>query len=174
MQAGALFGWISLWLVPVIREALRSANPRRWRAPEIGALMRLTPDANRRFLKKGTPAHLLAFASPLMMLWLTQLSWSPGSTTMGLAALGIAASHGLAWAGLRRVEGGGSVSYTQAIVALLFATLSLVFLLEGETLLLVLAVEAAALHFVAKRLSDRVVSSIGHALFAVVGAWIFS
>jgi hypothetical protein len=107
------------------------------------------------------------------MLWLTQLAWSPGSTTMGLVTLGIAASHGIAWAGFRSVEGGGSVSYTQAIVALLYATLSLVFLLEGETLLLVLAAEAAALHFVARRLSDRVISSIGHALFAVVGAWIF-
>ncbi|MDQ3375896.1 MAG: DUF2339 domain-containing protein [Actinomycetota bacterium] len=174
LQVGALFGWISLWLVPAAREALRSTNPGRWRAPEIGAAMRVVLVGNERFLKDGTPAHVLSFFSPLITLWMTQLFWSPGQTALGLVALGIAASHGIAWVGFRRVERGGSVSYTQAIVALLFATLSLVFLLEGETLLLVLAAEAAALHLVARRLSDRVVSLIAHALFAVVGAWMFS
>ena len=173
LQVGALFGWISLWLVPSAREALRSANPGRWRAPEIWAPMRLLPTGNERFLNEGTPACLVSFASPLVLLWMTQLAWSPGSTTLGLVAIGISASHALAWAGFRRVERGGHVSYTQAIAALLFATLSLIFLLEGETLLLMLAAEAAALHFLARRLSDRVVSMIGHALFAIVGAWIF-
>lgn len=174
LQAGALFGWISLWLVPAAREALRSANPGRWRVPEIGASMRPIVTGNERFLKEGTPAHLLSFASPLVLLWMTQLLWGPGSTTMGLVTLGIGASHGLAWVGFRRIERGGAVPYTQAVVALLFATLSLVFFLEGQTLLLVLAAEAAALHLVARKLADRVVSLIGHALFAIVGAWSFS
>ena len=173
LQVGALFGWISLWLVPSAREALRSANPGRWRSPEISAPMRLLLADNERFLNEGTPAHPVTFASPLVLLWMTQLVWSPGATTLGLVAIGISASHALAWAGFRRVERGGHVSYTQAIVALLFATLSLVFLLEGETLLLALAAEAAALHLVARRLPDRIVALIGHALFAIVGAWIF-
>ncbi|MEJ7843886.1 MAG: DUF2339 domain-containing protein [Rubrobacter sp.] len=173
LQVGALFGWISLWLVPATREALRSGDPGRWRAPEIGALMRVILAGRERALVAGTPAQLLSFASPLILLWMTQLLWSPGRTTLGLVALGISASHGLAWAGFRRIERGGRVPYTQAIVALLFATLSMAFFLEGETLLLALAVEAAALHLVARRLSDRVVSYIAYALFAVVGAWIF-
>ncbi|HEV2093408.1 MAG TPA: DUF2339 domain-containing protein [Rubrobacter sp.] len=173
LQAGALFGWISLWLVPAGREALRSANPGRWRVPEIGGSMRPIATGNERFLKEGTPAHLLSFASPLISLWMTHLLWSPGRTTLGLVTLGIAASHGLAWAGFRRGGRGGRVAHTQAIVALLFATFSLAFLLEGQTLLLVLAAEAAALHFVARRLSDRAVSLIGHALFAVVAARVF-
>jgi hypothetical protein len=173
LQVGAFFGWVSLWLVPAVREAFRSANPGRWRVPEIGVSMRAVSAGNARFFKDGTPAHLLSFASPLITLWMTQLLWSPAQATLGLVAFGIAASYGLAWAGFRRTERGGRVSYTQAVVALLFATLSLVFLLEGETLLLVLAAEAAALHLVARRLSDRVVSFTGHALFAVVGAWIF-
>src|SRR3712207_1350960 len=63
--------------------------------------------------------------------------------------------------------------YAQAIVALLFATISLAYLLRGEALLFALAAEAVALHLVARRLSDRVVSCMGHALFAVVGAWVF-
>src|SRR3712207_8936578 len=54
--------------------------------------------------------------------------------------------------------------YAQAIVALLFATISLAYLLRGEALLFALAAEAAALHLVARRLSDRVVCCMGHAL----------
>ena len=171
LQAGAVFGWISLWLVPAAREALRSGDPGRWRVPETGALMRAILGGKERPSVDEIPAHLLSFVLPQILLWTTKLLWGPDSTTMGLVALGISAIHGLAWAVFRGVERRGLVPYTQAIVALLFATLSLAFLLEGEMLLLVLAAEAATLHFVARRLSDRVVSLMAHALFAVVGAW---
>ena len=174
LQAGVLFGWTSLWLVPCVREALRSANPRRWRAPDIGRPMRAILTGYELSLKSGVSARLLSFASPATALCMTQVLWDPGRTKMGLVALGFAASHVLAWVAFRRVGGGRGVSYDQVIVALLSATLSLALLLEGEGLLLVLAVEAAAVHLVAGRLSDRVVSSIGHALFAIVGAWVFS
>lgn len=173
LQAGAVFGWISLWLAPAAREALRSENPGRWRAPEIGALMRAVLGGKERPSVDEIPVHLLSFLLPQILLWTTQLLWDPDSTAMGLVALGISAAHGLAWAVFRRIEPEGLVPYTQAIVTLLFATLSLAFLLEGEMLLLVLAVEAAVLHFVAGRLSDRVVSLMAHALFVVVGAWTF-
>jgi uncharacterized membrane protein len=173
LQAGVIFGWVTLWLVPSAREALRHARPRRWRVPEVGVAMRLLAGDKERYLSDGTPARLLTFASPLISLWMTHLVWSPDRTTLGLVALGISASHALAWIGFRRVGRGERVSHAQAIVALLFATFSLAFLLEGEALLLVLAVEAAALHFVARRLSDRAVSLTGHALFAVVAAWVF-
>jgi uncharacterized membrane protein len=135
--------------------------------------MRLLAGDKERFLVDATLARLLSFASPLVSLWMTHLVWSPGRITLGLVALGISAGHALAWIGLRRVGRGEDLSHAQAIVALLFATLSLAFLLEGEALLLVLAVEAAALHVVARRLSDRAVSLIGHALSTVVAAWVF-
>ena len=172
LQAGVVFGWTSLWLVPAARETLRSANPRRWPVPEMAPPIRSLVGGDGR-LSGGTSARLVAFGAPLISLWITQILWEPGGTTMGLVALGIAASHGLAWAGFRRVERGGRVSYAQAIVALLLATISLAYLLRGEALLFALAAEAAALHLVARRLSDRVVSCMGHALFAIVGAWVF-
>ena len=173
LQAGVIFGWVMLWLVPSAREALRHARPRRWRVPEVRTAMRLLAGDKERYLSDGTPARLLSFAAPLISLWMTHLLWSPGRTTLGLVALGISAAHALAWVGFRRVGRGERVSHAQAIVALLFATFSLAFLLEGEALPLVLAVEAAALHFVARRLSDRAVSLIGHVLFTVVAAWVF-
>lgn len=174
LQVGISFGWISLWLVPAVRETLRSADPRRWPVPEGAAPVRALLDGHRRLWKNGIPERLLSFASPLAALGMTQDLWDPGRTTMGLVALGVAAAHGLAWAGFRRVEGGGRVSYAQAIVALVFATLAVILLLEGRTLLLALAAEAAALRFVAGRLGDRVVGAISHALFAGAGAWVLS
>ena len=173
LQAGVLFGWVMLWLVPSVREALCSASPGRWCVPEVGAAMRLLAGDKERFLVDGTLARLLSSASPLISLWMTHLLWSPGRTTLGMVALGISAGHALAWIGFRRVGRGERVSHAQAIVALLFATFSLAFLLEGEALLFVLAVEAAALQFVARRLSDRAVSLIGHALFVAVAAYVF-
>lgn len=173
LQVGVLFGWVSLWIVPSVREALRRADPRRWRAPEYPAPLRALLSAESRSFREGTLAGAISFASPLISVYMTQLLWSPGRTAMGFVILVFAAGHGLAWAGFRRADRGGHVSYAQAIVALVLATLSLTFLLEGEALLLALAVEAAALHLAARDLSDKVVSCIGHALFVIVGAWVF-
>ncbi len=174
LQAGVLLGWLSLWLVPAAREALRSADPARWRVPDPGIPLRGLLGGDVPFRSDATPARLLSLASPPVALWMTAHVWDPGRTTLGLVALSIAAAHGLGWVVFRRVAGGGCVSYAQAIVALVFATLALVFLLEGRTLLLALAVEAAGLRFVAGRLPDRVVGAISHALFAGVGAWTLS
>ena len=172
LQAGVIFGWVALWLVPVVREALRSAKPARWRGPEPGAPVRALP--GWRFSNDGALAHALSFASPAGAILMTLHLWDPGRTTMGLVALTIMTAHGLARVVFRRVAGGGRVSYAQAIVALVFGTLALVLLLEGRTLLLALAAEAAALRFVAGRLSDRIVGAASHALFTGVGARVLS
>ena len=173
LQAGVLYGWVLPWLVPCAREALCSARPGRWRTPEAGAAMRRLTGGRESLFEDGTLTVGISFASPLAALWTTEVVWSPERDVLGLVALGISAGHALAWAGLRRVGGADRLSHAQALVSLLFATFSLAFLLEGEALLLALAVEGAALHFVARKLSDRAVSLVGHALFAVVAAWVF-
>lgn len=166
VQAGVVLGWASLWLVSAAREALRLGQPGRWGVREPGPFVRVLIGKN------GTLAHLLSFALPVIGLGFTQLLWDPGRTTMGVAAVGVAVLHGLAWAGFRRVAGGGRVAYTQAVVALLISTLAMALLLEGAALLLVLAAEAAALHLLARRLSDDKLAAIAHGLFLFVGAWL--
>jgi uncharacterized membrane protein len=55
---------------------------------------------------------------------------------------------------------------------LLFLTLAFVQLLDGNALFLTLAVEAAALHLLSRRLPDRALLVGGHLLFALVGLWL--
>ena len=169
LQAGVIFAWLALWLVPTVREVLRSRDPSRWPLPEPGIIVRAI--SGERVPYGGAFAHGLSFATPLVALLFTQGIWDLDKALLGWVALGLAAAHALAFAGFRRFEDGGRISYTQGLAALLLATLSLVLMLEGNALLFTLAAEAAALHLLARRLSDRVLSIEAHILFLAVGAW---
>ena len=171
LQAGVVFAWLALWLVPAGREILRSRDPSRWPLPQPGSLVRAL--SGERVLRSGAFMHTLSFAAPLVALLFTQVIWDLEKTSLGWVALGLAAAHALAFAVSRRAEHGGRMSYTQALVALLLGTLSLVLVLEGNVLLFVLAAEGAALHLLARRLSDRILSIEAHLLFVAGGSWIF-
>ena len=67
---------------------------------------------------------------------------------------------------------GRCLAYVQALAALLFLTLAFVQLLKGNALFLTLAVEAAGLHLLSHRLSNRALLVGGHLLFALVGLWL--
>jgi len=170
LQAGVIFAWLALWLVPTIREVLRSRDPSRWPIPEPGAIARAL--SAERVSHGGAFMHGLSFATPLVALLFTQGIWDLEKISLGWVALGLAAAHSLASAGFRYIESGGRISYTQGLSALLLATLSLVLILEGNALLFTLAAEAAALHLLARRLSDRVLSIEAHILFLAVGVWL--
>jgi hypothetical protein len=100
------------------------------------------------------------------MIWqLTDERW--GWITLTLAAIyGITAWASRNWEAIR------TLARVQALTALLFLTLAFVLLLDGNALLLTLAAEAAALHLLSRRLSDRALLVGGHFLFAVVGLWL--
>jgi uncharacterized membrane protein len=137
MQVGTTFAWVVLGLATAGREVLRSRNPRRWRRPERGALARLF--FADEVLKSSVPAHLLSVAAPLVALWFTQEIWRLEETSLGWISLAGAVLYAIIALLVRRVENGGRVHYTQAITALLLATLALVFLLDGDVLLVALA-----------------------------------
>jgi len=170
LQAGLVFAWLALWLVPAIREVLRSRDPSRWPLPEPGPISRAL--SAERVSHGGAFMRGLSFATPLVALLFTQGIWDLEEVSLGWVALGLAAAHALAFAGFRHIENGCRISYTQGLSALLLATLSLVLILEGNTLLFTLAAEAAALHLLARRLSDRVLSIEAHILFLAVGTWL--
>ena len=171
LQAGVVFAWLALWLVPVTREVLRSRDPSRWPLPQPGSIVRAI--SGERVLHGGAFMHGLSFAAPLVALFFTEGIWDLEKASLGWVALGLAAAHALAFVVFRRVENGSRMSYTQALVALLLGTLSLVLVLEGNALLFTLAAEAAALHLLARRLSDRILSIEAHILFLAVGTWLF-
>ncbi|WP_166396801.1 DUF2339 domain-containing protein [Rubrobacter marinus] len=164
LQLGVSFAWLLFWLVPTLREALRARYP--------AAL----PSPANAFVGGGVLAHATSVSSPLVALAFTQAIWQPASGVLGSVALAAAALYALAALALRRLEGthiqSASLSFTQALVALLLLTISMVLVLDGDALLFALAAEAAVLHAAARRISSRVLSFEAHVLWAAVAVWV--
>lgn len=169
LQAGVVFSWLALWLAPTTRQVLRARNPPQWSPPEGGSAVMAPADVRAA---SDASAHTVILATPLVALAFTQGIWGLAEETLGWVSLGAAALYALFSMALRRVEGGGGDYYVQALAALLLGTLSMVLLLEGAALFFALAAEATALHFVSRRLSDRVVAFQAHALSLIVGGWL--
>jgi uncharacterized membrane protein len=165
LQLGVVFGWLSFWALPVLREVLSATNPERWSWPSLGILEGSQPLASRH-------AHILTAATPLIALGLSRLIWQLTDESWGWITLALAAIYGItAWV-LRKWEEDRGLAYVQALAALLFLTLAFVQLLKGNALFLTLAVEAAGLHLLSHRLSNRALLVGGHLLFALVGLWL--
>ena len=163
LQLGVAFAWLLFWLVPALRETLRARNPA---AP---------PSPTNAAATGAALAHATSVSSPLVALTFTQAVWMPERGTLGFVALGGGALYALAALAFRRLEGtrrqASHVSFTQALVALLLLTISVVLVLEGDALLFTLAAEAAVLHHATRRFSSRVLSFEFHLLWAVVATW---
>jgi len=165
LQLGVDFGWLSFWALPVFRETLFATDPDRWSWPSLGVFEGLRPLASRH-------AHILTVATPLIALGLSRLIWQWTDEGWGWITLALAAIYGItAWV-LRDWEEARGLAYVQALTALLFLTLAFAQLLNGNALFLTLALEAAALHLLSRRLSDRALLVGGHLLFALVGLWL--
>ena len=172
LQIGVLFAGLLLWSVSVAREVLRRRCPARWDSPEPGWMAQRLFASDEHVLKSGTAAHLLSVTSPFLVLVFTGEIWSLQKASLGWLALAGAAVYTLAAGVLQRIERGGRLSYTHSLVALLLSTLSVVLVLEGDTLFFALAAEAALLHLVSRWLPDRKLSALAHVLFLVVGTWL--
>lgn len=144
LQFGVIFAWLLFWLVPVAREILL--------------------DSGRR------TAHLYTVSTPTVALGFTALVWRLPSSDFGLITLSGAALYTFALALWRLAR--NDLSYTHALVALLLLTCALVLMLEDDTLFFTLAAEAAALHLLARRFSDRIISAGAHLLFAAAALWL--
>lgn len=171
MQIGVTFAWAALWIAATGREVLRARDPRRWPRPEPGVLTRtLFADD---VLRSSAPAHVVSAAAPLGALWFTKVVWDLKDLSLGEISLGVAALYALAALLVRRVDNGARVYRAQALTALVLATLSLVLVLDGNALLVALALEAAVLHHLSRRISGQVLSAGAHALSVWVLGWIF-
>ena len=172
MQSGALFVWLNFWLVPLMRRVARLKAPDRWRGGLLGIGDKSLTERGRGVFDRHL--HLLSVVSPLLALAVSVDTW-PGvpDSIFGWAAAGAAVLYWLAARYLRTIDDLGPLSFTHAAAGVLLLTISFCLLLEGDTLLFVLAGEAATLHLIARRLSDRKISGGGHALFVIAGTWLF-
>jgi uncharacterized membrane protein len=167
LAAGALFGLLAYWGVPVAREVLAGRNPRRWPVPSLAQ----SPDIDRLAVRH---VHLLTVGAPLLAFGFARLVVANLLTSEAWGAIVVtgAAVYALVAWGLRREQ--PVLSYTHSMMAILLFTLGLVQLVHGPALLVSVAIEAAALHFVAHRLHDKGTTIYGHLLAAGAGLGLFA
>lgn len=158
LQLGVAFAWLLFWLVPALRETLQVRNPAA------------RPSPTNAVVTGATLTHATSVSSPLIALAFTQEIWAPETGTLGLIAFAAASLYALAALAFRHQA--SSVFFTQALVALLLLTISIVLLLDGDALLFTLAAEATVLHYAARRISSRVLAFEAHLLWAVAATWL--
>lgn len=144
LQLGVAFAWLLFWLVPVAREVLRGSG-------------------------RGQ-AHLYTVSTPIVALGFTAAIWTLSSSDFGWITLSGAVLYALATLVLWCF--GSRLYYAHTLVALLLMTHTFILKLDGNVLLFTLAAEAAVLHYLARRFSDRIISIAAHLLFFAVTLWL--
>lgn len=164
LQAGIGGAWLLLAGTPVLRALLRRRAPSRWPVVPLPNWTRPLAGDNRRAYGLVTVSPFIAFAS-------TRLLWrAPDGTWALLAGIG-ALIYGGAYLGLRRASL-SKFAPVHALVAAVLAAFGLAKALGGSALLIAWSVEAFLLLSLANRLDERLFRFSGHALFAVVVAFL--
>lgn len=170
LQLGILFAWLAFSALPVIREVLWMRHPERWPHPLLNPAAG-PPSTNVRNLISRS-VHLLSVLTPLIALGFSTGVWSLSEQTWGWIAIAGAILYGVVSWYLRLWHLSRQLANTHTLVVFLLLTLALVLLLEGDALFLMLAAEAAVLHWLANRLLDRAIATTAHLLFVSVGIWL--
>ena len=92
--------------------------------------------------------------------------------TWGIIAAAGTLVYAIATWYLRRPRGIAALASAHAVAGAILAALAITFLVEQHTQIALWAVEAAALHLLARRLRDEPLAVSGHLLFAVAGLWL--
>ncbi len=162
-QACVLVAWALFWILPLAREMLASAAPHRWPQPSLEPLAPFLSPRTLRLAERHI--FLLSVLTPLVALALSTLIWPLSSGAWGTLVLMGAAVYGIAGALVSYLASQRDLARAQAVAALILLTLGLVLVLDGDPLLVALALEAGALHWVARRTLESGVSLGGHLLF---------
>jgi len=166
LQIGIVFIWLAFWALPLVREYVEAGEgtPVPTPAPDERVT---SPFARQRHL------HLLSVSTTLITLWMSMAVWSLADQTWGWITLGGALVYGLVawWLSGDRVI--AHISFTHGLISILLLTHAFLLMFEDDTLLFVLAGEAAVLHLVAHRLSDRRIALSAHLLNGIIVLWLF-
>jgi len=168
LQGGVIAGWVLFWLVPILREKAWMNNPERWRDATIGIGDSAFPKSVNRLL--DVHVYVLTVIVPFMTLGLSKIIWPElARGTWGWIVMGGAGVFSLASLYLKRFAKLGKLTFTHMMMGFLFFTIALSMLLDGDTLFIAVATEAAVLHLVALQVNNRGISIFAHVLFGICG-----
>ena len=168
LQLGLLFFWLAFGVLPLVREFIWNKNLIKWNDPFSDD----EPIVSGNEITRHRYLHVLTVSTPVIVFGISMQVWSLSEHTWGWVAMMAAIGYGLISWGLTRQSFIRNLSYTHALVAVIFLTYSFYLLLYGNLLLFTLAVEAGALHLLANRLSDKWITLVAHILFGIVGFWL--
>lgn len=167
LQAGVSVVWLVFWLVPVGREVLARREPGRWPYPKPGV-----PEAREEEVRHRQLAVLL-IATAVAALYASHVAWRPTDDTQwGLIAVAGAGLYGLAAWYLSQPNGVPALRPAHIITGGVLTALGISLLFRGHLEIVLFAVEALALHLLARRLGERAVGTAGHLLFAGIALWL--
>jgi uncharacterized membrane protein len=167
VQLAVAFGVLAFWCAPVVREVFRARKPET-------VVDRATQSALASSLERifANVVHQMIVVTPLIAAALSAALWDFPKTSSGLMLAGAAVVYA-AVALVLRSDAVERIRYSHAVMSGLLATLAIVLLIEGNGLLVALAIEAAALHILAGKLDDRLLRSGGHSLFVILAVWMW-
>ncbi len=167
LQLGIGCAWLVGWAVSVLRNVVWAAAPDGWQHPTRDLLTGLVPPAARRRIDPHV--HLITVLTAGMVVYLSYGLWADiYGRWFGPLLVGAALVYAAVYRLLRERE--PALAYTHIMMALLLLTLALARLFDGNVLLITLAAEVAALHFIATRVGDRGLTWAGHLLAIPVAA----
>jgi len=173
IQIGIIFCWLTAWVIPILREVAWTVNPERWCKPILGFGDASLTDEAKRALDKHT--HVLAVSAAVLGFGLSIMVWPDLSEkAWGGIAFGMAATYAVGFQLLRHRREFLHLAYTHILVAMLYITIGLCLLFEGDTLVYAVTGEALIFHLIARRLSDKPTEVAAHILWICIGIGILN
>lgn len=170
LQTGIIVTWLLFWLVPVVRETLAERFPDRWPRPALGAAGRILGLDEAVFPQRDVA--VLSLLTAVFTLFGSRGVWAVGDVFWGYVALTAAAVYGLGAWQLSRQRGVAVLVTAHIITAAVLTAAASALFFEGTTLLVLWSAQAAGMHGLARRLSDRAVRLSTHLFFGVLAIWL--
>jgi uncharacterized membrane protein len=170
LQLGFCACWIFFWLIPLIRFLLAEKKSERWKIPEITLIKKYFSPHLWQTVDK--PIYLLTVSTPLIVISLSKIVWQLETVKWGYIVLAFSCIYAaISWFLIKKMNQ-ENVGFTHVYVFLLLFTYSLFLFFKGNSLLFVLAGEAAILHLLTKKNSKKAFSIYAHLLFFIAGFWL--
>lgn len=168
LQLGVVLWWLMFWIAPLWREL--AAERRSRKQVPLGAIPHDSPaDVDSFDLYAGA---VLAVSLPMAALFFSRELWTVDDSIWGWLAAVLGLGYATVSFRLRRSGAAPQLISGHSVAAAALTAVAISLLLKGHALILTLALQAIAVHYLAKRGNDRTLTMAGHVLFAVVAAWL--